>query len=238
MKTRILLILIFLGSLYACAPKKQIVIEGVPLKTILTSAEDTLSYSIGISIGYGLQSQNISNLNPTLIAEGMDKVLKKDSVLFDKEFAENYIREFFTKKQNALAEENLAKANQFLQENKKNQGVVELPSGLQYIVLTEGSGPIPTDSSMVKTHYKGTLINGSVFDSSYDRGEPAEFPVNGVIPGWTEALKMMKAGSKWKLFIPPQLAYGEQGAGGVIGPNEVLIFELELLEVLPASEEY
>ena len=236
MKTRILSILIVLSSFLACAPKKQVITESKPPETKLSSVEDSVSYSIGVSIGHTLKSQNITNLNPNLIAAGMDQVLKNDCTIFNKEFAENYIREFFMKKQSAISEENLKKANKFMEENKKNPGVKELPSGLQYIVITEGTGAIPSDSSMVRTHYLGSLIDGKVFDSSYDRGEPAEFPVNGVIPGWTEALKLMKAGSKWKLFIPPQLAYGEQGAGGVIGPNEVLIFELELLDVLPATE--
>jgi FKBP-type peptidyl-prolyl cis-trans isomerase FklB len=119
----------------------------------------------------------------------------------------------------------------FLNENKTKEGVKTTESGLQYKVITEGTGATPTETDTVVTHYTGTLINGEVFDSSYKRNNPATFPVNGVIPGWTEALQMMKVGSKWKLFIPSELAYGEQGAGANIGPNEVLIFDIELLEI-------
>ena len=106
------------------------------------------------------------------------------------------------------------------------------PSGLQYEVITAGDGATPKATDKVRTHYKGTLLNGEVFDSSYDRGEPAEFPVNGVIKGWTEALQMMKVGSKWKLYVPPELGYGERGAGGAIGPNAALVFEVELLGIV------
>jgi FKBP-type peptidyl-prolyl cis-trans isomerase FklB len=224
MKRNVLILIIAVSTLFACAPKATL------LK--LNTTEDSLSYSIGMSIGQSLQAQKLTGLNPNIIAQSMDMVLKGDSSLFSKEVAETFIRDYFSKKQGIVADENLKKANNFMVENKKNPGVIELPSGLQYIVISEGTGSIPNDSNMVKTHYSGTLMDGKVFDSSYERGEPAEFPVNGVIQGWTEALKLMKTGSKWKLFIPPSLAYGEQGAGGVIGPNEVLIFELELLEIV------
>lgn len=225
MKTKLILILLALNIVVVNAQ--------VDKKVKLKTNEDTLSYCIGVSIGYSLKAQKIAGLNPKLFGKALDYVLKGDSISFSQERAETFIRAYFTKIQEAKVSENSNKANTFLAENKKKPGVIELPSGLQYKVITEGNGPIPTDTSTVKTHYKGTLVDGKVFDSSYDRGEPAEFPVNGVIAGWTEALKLMKTGSKWMLFIPPQLAYGEQGAGGVIGPNEVLIFELELLEIVP-----
>jgi FKBP-type peptidyl-prolyl cis-trans isomerase FklB len=125
----------------------------------------------------------------------------------------------------------VAQNKKFLEENKKAEGVTTLPSGLQYKVLKSGNGPTPAAEDTVRTHYKGTLIDGTVFDSSYDRGEPAEFPVGGVIKGWTEALQKMKVGDKWQLFIPSELAYGEAGAGGVIPPGATLIFEIELLDV-------
>lgn len=129
------------------------------------------------------------------------------------------------------AEENLSQGEAFLAENGKREGVVSLPSGLQYEVIHDGNGETPGNTDTVVTHYRGTLIDGKEFDSSHRRGEPASFPVNRVISGWTEALQLMTVGSKWKLFIPSDLAYGERGAGKVIGPNATLIFEIELLEI-------
>jgi FKBP-type peptidyl-prolyl cis-trans isomerase FklB len=128
------------------------------------------------------------------------------------------------------SKQNLAEGQKFLDENKKKEGVVTLPSGLQYKIMKEGQGELPADSDKVTVNYNGTFINGKVFDSSIQRGQPAQFAVGGVIPGWTEALKLMKPGAKWMLYIPPQLAYGEQGVPG-IGPNSVLIFEVELISV-------
>ena len=125
----------------------------------------------------------------------------------------------------------MSEGQKFLEENKANEGIVVLPSGLQYKVITEGSGKSPKATDKVKVHYKGTLISGKEFDSSYKRNQPAEFPVNGVIKGWTEALQLMKEGSKWMLYIPGDLAYGPRGASADIGPNATLIFEVELLEV-------
>ncbi len=229
MKTKLILILFTFSVTIASAQ--------VDKKVKLKTNEDSLSYCIGVSIGYSLKAQKIAGINPKLLATAMEYVLKGDSISFSQEKAETFIRAYFTKIQETKGLESANKANIFLADNKKKPGVIELPSGLQYKVITEGNGAVPNDSSTVKTHYKGTLIDGKVFDSSYDRGEPAEFPVNGVIAGWTEALKLMKTGSKWMLFIPPQLAYGEQGAGGVIGPNEVLIFELELLEIVQGVSE-
>jgi FKBP-type peptidyl-prolyl cis-trans isomerase FklB len=130
-----------------------------------------------------------------------------------------------------LSEKNKAEGEKFLAENAKKEGVKVLPSGLQYKEITPGTGKSPKTADTVTTHYKGTLTDGTEFDSSYKRGEPATFPVSGVIPGWTEALQLMKEGAKWQLFVPPNLAYGEKGAGQVIGPNATLIFEVELLTV-------
>ena len=129
------------------------------------------------------------------------------------------------------AQKNLEEGEKFLEENKKKEEVVTLESGLQYIVIKEGKGEHPKMTDEVETHYHGTFINGKVFDSSYDRGKSISFPVGGVIPGWTEALMLMKPGSKWKLFIPSELAYGTRGAGGVIGPNTTLIFDVELISI-------
>ena len=138
---------------------------------------------------------------------------------------------FGFKDRNELAEENLSQGEAFLAENGKREGVISLPSGLQYEVIHDVSGDTPEATDTVVTHYRGTLIDGKEFDSSHRRGEPASFPVNRVIPGWTEALQLMTVGSKWKLFIPSNLAYGEGGAGKVIGPNATLIFEIELLGI-------
>jgi len=158
-------------------------------------------------------------------------------MLTDKEMGEMlnlYRKEAQAAQQKVKAEQgekNMQEGPKFLEENKTKEGVVVLPSGLQYKVLTEGTGKSPKATDKVKVHYKGTLINGKEFDSSYKRGTPAEFPVNGVIKGWTEALQLMKEGSKWMLYLPSDLAYGPRGAGGDIGPNATLIFEVELLEV-------
>ena len=135
-------------------------------------------------------------------------------------------------KAQAQGSELAAEGAAFLEENAQREGVVSLESGLQYEVLQSGDGATPTASSTVRTHYHGTLTNGDVFDSSVARGEPAEFPVNGVIPGWTEALQLMTVGTKWRLFVPPHLAYGERGAGGKIGPNATLIFDVELIDIV------
>jgi FKBP-type peptidyl-prolyl cis-trans isomerase FklB len=231
MKFKFLLILMVLAIFGANAQSKK--------KTKLKTQSDTLSYCIGISIGNAIQSQKLEGLNEKIIANAIAIKAKGDSAMISLQDAEIFLRNYFTKKQQEEAAKILEKANSFLAENKKIQGVIELPSGLQYQVITQGNGAKPTDSSYVKVNYKGSLTDGKVFDSSYDRNEPAEFSVNGVIPGFTEALLLMNVGSKWKIFIPPHLGYGEQGAGGVIGPNEVLIFELELLEtnLKPTSSE-
>ena len=140
-------------------------------------------------------------------------------------------------KRKQLAAANLKAGQEFLAQNARRKGVVTLPSGLQYEILVEGAGPVPKAADAVRTHYKGMLIDGAVFDSSHDRGQPAVFQLDGVIKGWAEALQLMKVGSKWKLFVPPDLAYGERGAGRKIGPNAVLIFEVELLGVEDAPRE-
>jgi FKBP-type peptidyl-prolyl cis-trans isomerase FklB len=227
MRTIFLVLLMGLSitAIQAQKKKKQAVFS-------LTNINDSVSYCIGVSIGNALKSQNIEGLNPEVIAKGMAVSIKGENALISLEDAENFLREHFTAKQQAESNKKLQEANNFLENNKKTEGINELPSGLQYKVVAEGEGEKPGEQSKVKVHYKGYLINGTVFDSSYERGEPAEFEVSGLIPGFTEALLNMKKGSKWTIYIPPHLAYGEQGTGGGIGPNEVLIFDIELFEIL------
>lgn len=190
------------------------------------------SYAIGQQIGTNLKQQNIEFDADALVAalkdasEGKNQMSKEDM-----QAAMMKLQEASMKKQNEQAEANKKAGAEYLEKNKTAAGVKTTPSGLQYIVEKEGEGKSPTASDTVKCHYKGTLTNGEQFDSSYDRGQPAEFPVGGVIPGWTEALQMMKPGGKMKLFIPPELAYGASGRPG-IPPNSVLVFEVELIEVV------
>lgn len=203
----------------------------------LNDPKDRISYSIGADIGKNFHQQDIDiKIDPFI--QGIKDGQKDQLTLMKEEEVRETImslQQDIMKKQNeiakALAEENLEKSKAFLTQNKKNVGVTTLKSGLQYKVIKEGQGAPPSANDRVVTHYRGTLIDGSKFDSSYDRGEPVDFAVKGVIPGWTEALQLMKPGAKWKLFIPPHLAYGEHGMGNKIAPNSTLIFEIELLKV-------
>ncbi len=196
----------------------------------LTTNWDSLSYSIGISVGNGLKGQQLNDVSPKVIAQGINDVLDS-TALIDVAEANAIIGAFMDKKRNEKAEVAATVSAGFLGENAKNPDVVVTGSGLQYIVIQEGTGDKPSATDKVKVHYHGTLVNGNVFDSSVDRGEPIEFPVNGVIPGWVEGLQLMSVGSKYKFFIPSELAYGERGAGQMIGPGETLIFEVELLGI-------
>jgi FKBP-type peptidyl-prolyl cis-trans isomerase FklB len=198
----------------------------------LKTTVDSVSYAIGQDIGNSLKAQGITNLNPTLLMKAVQDVLKNQPLLLSKEQCDMSIRDFLQKAAAEKIAKNKAAGDQFLAANKTKPGVVTLPSGLQYQVIKEGTGPKPALTDKVKTHYHGTLIDGTVFDSSVDRGQPISFAVNGVIPGWTEALQLMPVGSKWKLFIPSDLAYGDRQAGPKIGPGSTLIFEVELLEIV------
>ena len=205
--------------------------------SIIKTIEDSVSYSIGQSISANLKDTPME-LNIDLIAKGMkdakegvnlltvDQMKSCLGVLNQKMMAKK------AEEMKEVGERNKKLGEEFLENNKKQEGVITTPSGLQYKVIVKGNGPQPTESSTVKVNYSGKLLNGKEFDSSYKRGQPAEFPVNGVIKGWTEALKMMHVGDKWDLFIPSDLAYGEQGAGGMIEPNSVLLFEVELLDIV------
>ncbi len=204
----------------------------------LTTKKDSVSYAIGMDIGGNFKSQSIDVDMKALVAGIEDVVQSKTVKLTDEQIGQimTAFQQEMQEKMQAKSMED-SKKNQeagvkFLEENAKKEGVVTLESGLQYKVITEGKGASPTAEQSVSCHYRGTLIDGTEFDSSYKRGEPATFPVNGVIPGWTEALQKMKKGAKWELYVPSALAYGERGAGQTIGPNSTLIFEVELLEIM------
>ncbi len=206
-------------------------------ETKLNSEKDKASYTIGIQMGMQLSQQKDDIDMDKVIAGFKDAFTGKQPQLTMDEmrqvmtnFQQN-IQARHQAKMKALADKNAKEGAEFLAANKKKKGVKTLASGLQYKVLKSGKGPSPTASDTVVTHYRGNLIDGKVFDSSYKRGQPATFPVSGVIKGWTEALQKMKVGDKWQLFIPSELAYGANGAGQMIGPNAVLIFEIELLEI-------
>ncbi len=220
------LAVLVIGQSQAQNKKKKEVI-----KPLLKTKIDTLSYSMGLSVAQNIKNQGVDSINAAAFAEGLSNVFKKEKTQITAEDANKFIGEYFQAIQNKKLEANMIAGQKFLEENKSKPGVVTLPSGLQYIVIKEGTGPKPTLADKVTTHYHGTLTDGTVFDSSVERGEPATFPVNGVIKGWTDALQLMSVGSKWKLFVPPALGYGERGAGGAIGPNATLIFEVELISI-------
>ena len=192
---------------------------------------DSVSYSLGVNIGENIKTQ-FENINLDNFEAGIKDVLEKDveAKISDNQ-AQAIIQSYFSKKQQKQSESVIEEGINFLRENGKREGVTTLASGLQYEVIDDGTGPKPTIEDNVTTHYHGTLIDGTVFDSSVDRGEPASFPVGGVIKGWTEALQLMAVGSKWKLYVPYDLAYGERGAGPQIGPYSTLIFEVELISI-------
>ena len=193
---------------------------------------DKLSYALGLSMGHNFLGSGIKSLNVEDFAKGVEAVYKQEKPEISFDEAKKIINEFFSNLQDEIAETNKQAGKEFLAENAKRSGVVVLPSGLQYEVLAEGKGRKPKVTDKVQCHYHGTLIDGQVFDSSIQRGTPAVFGVNQVIPGWVEALQLMPEGSRWELYIPSDLAYGEQGAGGSIPANATLIFEVELIKIL------
>ena len=195
--------------------------------------KDQASYSIGFNIGKNLKGNEL-DVNPAVIARGLIDAMTGNKPALTDEQIQKALEEFqkIVEQQTAQRAGKAAQEGEaFLAGNAKKEGVVVLPSGLQYKVLKKGDGPSPKATDTVRTHYHGTFINGKVFDSSVERGEPAEFPVDGVIKGWTEALQLMKVGDKWQLFVPAKLAYGKRGSPGGIGPDTTLIFEVELLEI-------
>jgi FKBP-type peptidyl-prolyl cis-trans isomerase FklB len=200
----------------------------------LKDQKEKVSYSIGMQIGFNLARQKV-DINPDILAAGIKDAIANKPLLTPDQ-VKDVMAQFekdLEQKQKQLGEKNKTEGAKFLEDNKKKPGVKTTASGLQYKVITDGTGKQPKATDMVTVNYRGTLIDGTEFDSSYKRGQPATFPVNGVIKGWTEALQLMKQGSKYQLFIPSNLAYGERAIGPDIGPNSTLIFEVELQEVKP-----
>ena len=204
---------------------------------VLKTQKDKISYSVGVSVGRNFQQQGVE-IDPDVMVKGLKDVLAggklqltEDDLKKTLDTYQEALRQKQTKARDAAAEKNAKEGVAFLAANKKQKDVITLPSGLQYKILKAGDGRKPVDTDTVECHYRGTLINGTEFDSSYRTGKPASFKVTGVIPGWTEALKLMSVGSKWQLFIPSQLAYGDRGAGNRVGPRETLIFDVELVAI-------
>ena len=191
---------------------------------------DKLSYSLGVNIAEGMKQQGFSIKDIASFTQGVNDVFEGKINITPDEMNQ-LLNDEYQRVQSEVVGSQMSEGIAFLEENAKKEGVVVLESGLQYEILTQGDGPKPTLEDKVTTHYHGTLLNGKVFDSSVDRGQPASFPVGGVIKGWTEALQLMNTGSKYRLFVPSDLAYGQQGAGGDIGPNQTLIFEVELISI-------
>jgi len=228
-----------LCALPVCAEEASDSKESVALE----SEMDKVSYALGAQMGQSFKKQNIEISLDVFLRAIKDGLAGVELAMTEEEMRQvmmEFQKRMMAERQAQMkveGEKNLKESNAFLEENKKKEGVTVLPSGLQYKVLEEGTGRTPTETDQVKTHYRGTFLNGEEFDSSYKRGQPAQFPVKGgIIPGWTEALLLMKEGAKWQLFIPPNLAYGERGRGPTIPPNAALIFEIELIEVVtPAN---
>src|SRR5947208_346482 len=223
------LILIFSASLLALP------LFGQEKSIQLKDQKDKVSYSIGMNIGFNLNRQNVQ-INPEALTAGM-----KDAIAGKPQLNPDQVKEIMAafekdmeQKQKEAGAKNASEGTKFLEENKKKEGVKTTASGLQYKAIKDGTGAQPKATDTVTVNYRGTLINGTEFDSSYKRGEPASFPLNGVIKGWTEGLQLMKVGSKYQFFVPPNLAYGERTVGPDITPNSTLIFEVELLDAKPA----
>jgi|LauGreDrversion4_2_1035121.scaffolds.fasta_scaffold79628_2 FKBP-type peptidyl-prolyl cis-trans isomerase FklB len=216
--------------------KATISLTKVPVKEF-SNQMDSVSYAVGVLVAQNFRSQNVT-LNPEMVAKGFASVVKGDKLSMSEAECQNVMNSFMMKNQERQAAEsakqffpNKEAGEKFLAENKKKDSVVTTASGLQYKIIKMGTGPKPLATDKVKTHYHGTLIDGQVFDSSVQRGEPISFPVSGVIPGWVEALQLMPVGSKWKLYIPQELAYGIRGGGQTIKPYSALIFEVELIDI-------
>jgi len=220
-------------TLSAAAQKKPAPVKKAPTTTAtapLKTLSDSASYAIGVSVASFYSQQGVTQLNASLVAKAINDVLGKKTVLLNDYQANSVMMKYMTQAQESKAKPNIEAGQKFLAQNKTKAGVKTTTSGLQYEVIKEGTGPKPTTTDTVTVHYVGTLINGTEFDNSLKRGEPISFPVTGVIRGWTEALQLMPEGSKYKLYIPHELAYGPNDNGPIPG-GSVLVFEVELLKV-------
>lgn len=193
---------------------------------------EEFSYALGLTISSNLLQSGVKNIDPLQFLAGLQDIYSGNKPKISMDNANQVLQEFMMSQNEEEANKNLEDGLLFLVNNTKNEGVIETKTGLQYKILKDGYGKSPSINDDVKCHYHGVLLDGTVFDSSRERKEAAIFPVSAVIPGWSEALQIMHEGSLWRLFIPPDLAYGEQGAGGMIGPNATLIFDVELLEIV------
>jgi len=218
------------AHLAAMAQTKKKTVAG-PTQPALKNSMDSLSYALGMSAGSFYKQQGMASLNTALCAKGISDALKSGKTLLNEQQANAIIMGFVQKESAEKAAGNKKAGAEFLAANKSKPGVITLPSGLQYMILKEGNGPKPIATDKVRCHYEGSFIDGNVFESSIKNGKPVDFNVNGVIPGWTEALQLMPVGSKWRLFIPSDLAYGDQGSQA-IKPGSTLIFDVELLEII------
>lgn len=212
--------------------KKNASGKTTPGISILKSHNDSVSYAFGLKIASDLKSSGIDRLNYEAWSKAMEQVFKGEKTEITESQAQELITRFMSKGSEKKSTSLIAEGDKFLAENKTRPGVITLPSGLQYLVLKQGTGPKPKPGAEVTVHYKGNLLNGKQFDSSYDRGEPLSFKLSRVIPGWVEGVQLMQEGSKYRFFIPWKLAYGPEGAGQDIPPYSVLIFEIELLNAV------
>jgi len=231
MKLKVLTLALGLGALSFSACTNQSG-KNVSLKNEV----DSVNYSLGASIGTSLSRSGIESIDKDIFFAAMETAIANDSLKIQPADADKLLRTYMQKLRAAKSESNKKAGEDFLAANKQKDGVVTLESGLQYRIIREGEGAKPTATDVVKVHYKGTLIDGKEFDSSYSRNEPTEFPANRVIKGWTEALQLMPVGSKWELYIPQNLAYGARGSRGGIDPFSALIFEVELLDIVKKED--
>ena len=202
------------------------------IRDIIYKKMDKISYALGLGIGHQLKNMGIENFSVEDFAQSIKDVMEDKATAMTSQEAQTLLNTYFQEKQKAESQKAISEGKAFLEENGKKEGVVTTKSGLQYEVLTEGTGKQPKATDTVRCHYEGSLINGSIFDSSYKRGEPAEFGLSQVIPGWTEGVQLMKEGAKYRFYIPYVLGYGENGAGSSIPPYSTLIFDVELIKVL------
>ncbi|MEP6584264.1 MAG: FKBP-type peptidyl-prolyl cis-trans isomerase [Ginsengibacter sp.] len=236
MKKLLIVLTVFLLVSHSYAQTKKPAAKHTPEKkavqVVKLTPADSLSYAMGVQTATYYKSQGALKINTAMVKKAYDDVYNNDSLLISPETCnmtiQQKLQQYMSEKNSKVKEEGV----KFLEENKKRSGVITLPSGLQYEVIKEGTGPMPKSTDTVKAHYAGSLIDGTEFDNSYKRGEPISIPVTGVIQGWVQALQLMPVGSKWKLFIPSDLGYGDRGAGGAIPGGAALIFDIELLEIV------